>query len=82
MTIPERLHQVFKQSTGKIPITVLYAITHNMQLINQIADRYNHKPMYKPRSNVIVGFGDHSQSYYWVTNSLLDQGWNYECKCK
>ena len=78
MTIPERLHQVFRQSTGKIPITTLHAITHNMQLINQIADRYNHKPMYKPRSNVIVGMV--TKSYYHITNSLLDQGWNYECK--
>lgn len=75
MTISEKLNEVFATApNGFVPINYLTSLTRNQKLIHDIADKYSFKPMYKPRSKHIIGYGNLLYSKHWVMNTYLDQG--------
>lgn len=72
MTIIEELHDMFYHSSGFIPLSKLETITKNRLLINDIGFKYHHRPVYKNKSNKVLGFGNHKYSDQWATSNKLD----------
>ncbi|WP_395147183.1 hypothetical protein ACF3N0_00285 [Moraxella atlantae] len=72
MALPKKLHNLFDTDESFIPISVIYKITKNMSLILNIADEYGFRPVYKNRSNKILGFGTIIHRDNWATSNNLD----------
>lgn len=72
MTIVEQLHDIFYHSKGFVPLSKLESITKNRLLIDSIGFKYNHRPVYKNKSNTMLGLGNHIYSDQWASSKKLD----------
>lgn len=75
MTLLDEIHQLFINAhTGFVPLSQVNNTSKNLMLVLNIADKYGFRPVYKPRSNKILGFGDVTYSHQWATSKILDYG--------